>query len=185
MSPIDDHDIVPNTHYAIQVAYNGRLGKANAYTFQGHNLGRFANQGGLYDCLKTLACDLSRHCSARAKCDWVALSLCQLHFSAGTGPDHGNHVSIMTVGVDRLDCTCYNTKELFVNYRICNYWIQSDVKNVIVHDKPTILVHLARWIVAENYWRKFIMQPGHVYTDQQLTDILPPLWLNLRQTQQR
>ena len=140
-----------------------RNGYVDASKFEGFNLGRFANQGGLPQALKRLVIDLQLRYNRFDEVLKEANRHCQLHFCEMRGGEVG-----LAVNYDRLTCHPTNAIELYVDYDIVQYWLNylSGLDNSLGNPDniENELIHMVRWIVAENS-RYNIMNLPHSYED--------------------
>ena len=140
-----------------------RNGYVDSSVFEGFNLGRFANQGGLPQALKHLMRDLQLRYNRYDEVLKEAGQHCQLHFCDMRGGEVG-----LAVNVDRLTCHPTDAIELYVDYDIIQYWLSylSGLDNSLGNPDSieNELVCMVRWIVAENS-RYNIMNLPHCYGD--------------------
>ena len=187
--PLTDEECenMPNTDYTLEVSMRGSIVKVDASVFNGYNVGRFANQGGLFAGLKCLAEELRDYGRDCRSAEDTASRSCQLTFAKGKTPQTKNHVCLM-VSVDRLDVGRDVAKELFVHYSLSGYWLNYltglDICNGMQENEPDTLISLARWIVAENARKDFLLPFKYcAYTSDQVHQlkqscICPPIELD-------
>ena len=171
--PASAWDTLDNTDYVIEVESRGKKLLADGTDFNGYNLGRFVNQGGLQEGLQRLANDISVAGVNLAACEDVASSKCNLKFGFGNTPATKSR-PCLKVSVKELRWGIDKAEELFVNYSIRAYWIpllsKMDAANGILTDDSSGLFGLVRWIVAENARRESPISLGHMYSDEQVTE---------------
>ena len=86
----------------MEVSLPGCKGSVDAASFDGYNLGCFANQGGLQQGLKQLALDLNVGACNFRDTENAARAVCQLKFSNGNRLNTKQHVCLKTSR--RLQC---------------------------------------------------------------------------------
>ena len=144
----------------MEVSVPGCVGFVDAASFNGYNLGCFANQRGLQQGLAKLALDLNLGACNFKDTENAAHAVCQLKFSSGNRLNTKQHVCLKTSR--RLQCHRGQAQELFVNYSIENYWIKllSDCDT----QPDTDLIKLLRWICAENMRKNYPLDLQHSYS---------------------
>ena len=131
--------------------------------FEGFNLGRFTNQGGLPQALKRLMRDLQLRYNRYDEVLKETGQHCQLHFCDMREGEEG-----LAVNIDRFTCHPTNAIELYVDYDIIQYWLNylSGLDNSLGNPNniENESVCMVRWIMAENSCYN-IMNLPHCYGD--------------------
>ena len=157
---------LPNQDYVMNI---GNSRSVDASVFHGWNLGRFINQGGLLEGLKTLANDFDLGHFLFDSAERDTERFCNVKFSK-----KGNTVNI-NVQDKVLHCNTDNTaKELFVNYGLNAYWIEYISEKDSASMDPEsrdVLSQLVRFIVATNK-RSGNVKLNHAYSDAQVEQLV-------------
>ena len=144
----DESDMVTTDYLFEMQSGSGASRLYNPETYDGQNIGRFVNQGGLDDGMKAMACACDRAAGSTGFHSGAVQHALSSHCNVGYS-EHAGRVSLSVVASKRLALLTDDVQELYANYGY-EYWLNFVPTNLSTLPRDATFVRAVLWIILSN-----------------------------------